>query len=74
MEWLRDRKNRLTVSILAEWLLRFWWQEDSGCHSIRLHLHGGEPCIRNFAFRREAETAPERFPSGLRKCWNGDMI
>ena len=59
MEWLRDRKNRLTVSILA-------------AMAAAILVAGG--CIRNFAFRREAETAPERFPSGLRKCWNGDMI
>ena len=73
MEWLRDRKNRLTVSILPAMAAAILVAGDSLPH-IRLHLHGGEPCIRNFAFRREAETAPERFPSGLRKCWNGDMI
>ena len=48
-----------------------WLQEDSGCHSIRLHLHGGEPCIRNFAFRREAETAPKDF---LLACGSAGMV
>ena len=71
MEWLRDRKNRLTVSILAAMAAAILV---AGGFRLPQHLHGGEPCIRNFAFRREAETAPERFPSGLRKCWNGDMI
>ena len=72
MEWLRDRKNRLTVSILAAMAAAILVAEDSGCRSIRLPLHGGEPCIRNFAFQREEETAPRK--DFLLACGSAGMV
>lgn len=74
MEWLRDRKNRLTVSILAAMAAAILVAGGFRLPQYPAASAWWGTMYPEFCFRREAETAPERFPSGLRKCWNGDMI